>query len=178
MTPLYDRMLDQVDQLDLNNREVCRLVLSTVTVAYRPLQLQELGVVCNLPHNISRNFRSIERAVDLCGSFLTIRNDTIYLVHESAKDYLMDYGRTALFPVEAVHYAVCLRSLETMSVTLRRDIYHLRHPGTAIEDLRPPIPDPLTAIRYSCLYWADHFRGGSLPRSSFPHAFSAAERSI
>lgn len=43
-----------------------------------------------------------------------------------------------------------------MSKTLQRDIYGLRAPGYPIEIVEPPLPDPLTAAQYSCLYWVDH----------------------
>jgi hypothetical protein len=43
-----------------------------------------------------------------------------------------------------------------MSMTLRRDIYNLRAPGTSIDQIKQPDPDPLAVVRYSCLYWVDH----------------------
>ena len=49
-----------------------------------------------------------------------------------------------------------MKSLETMSKTLRRDIYRLRALGYPIERVELPDPDPLAASRYSCIYWVDH----------------------
>jgi hypothetical protein len=43
-----------------------------------------------------------------------------------------------------------------MSRTLQRDIYGLHTPGMTIDQFKQPDPDPLAAIRYSCLYWVDH----------------------
>src|SRR5690606_15762193 len=40
---LYARMMDTIQQLDEENREHCRSLLSLVTVAYRPLRLAEIG---------------------------------------------------------------------------------------------------------------------------------------
>src|SRR3954466_14559148 len=37
LEPLYDRMLHQVEQLQRKDPEFCRLVLSTITLAHRPL---------------------------------------------------------------------------------------------------------------------------------------------
>jgi hypothetical protein len=45
---LYDRMVDQILQLTKRNSEICRLLLSTATVAYRPLHLPEIGSLCGL----------------------------------------------------------------------------------------------------------------------------------
>jgi len=94
----------------------------------------------------------------MCGSFLTVRDGYVYLIYQSAKDYLMGSTQTAIFPtgLEAVYSIMFSRSLEVMSATLRWDIYHLRHPGTAIEHVGTPTADPLAAVRYPCLYWVDH----------------------
>ncbi|KAK8900837.1 hypothetical protein QC760_010601 [Botrytis cinerea] len=43
-----------------------------------------------------------------------------------------------------------------MSPILRRDIYNLHAPGISIDQFKQPDPDPLVAVRYSCLYWVDH----------------------
>jgi hypothetical protein len=49
-----------------------------------------------------------------------------------------------------------LRSLTTMSMTLHKDMYDLKEWGFNVEDIKPPNPDPLTALRYPCIYWIDH----------------------
>jgi hypothetical protein len=51
--------------------------------------------------------------------------------------------------------AIYKRSIDAMSI-LRRNIYTLTDYGFKPKDLRPPNPDPLVPIRYSCLYWVDH----------------------
>jgi hypothetical protein len=43
-----------------------------------------------------------------------------------------------------------------MSLVLRRDVYGLIAPGLQIQDVQAPDPDPLAAVRYSCVYWVDH----------------------
>jgi predicted DNA-binding transcriptional regulator YafY len=61
--------------------------------------------------------------------------------------------------MENTHYVVYTmfsRSLEVMSKTFRRDLYGLRASGFPIEMVEPPVPDPLAAAQYSCLYWVDH----------------------
>jgi hypothetical protein len=55
-----------------------------------------------------------------------------------------------------VHHKLFSKSLQLLSTTLQRDIYHLSHPGIAIEDVTSPSPDPLAPARYSCLYRVDH----------------------
>ena len=94
----------------------------------------------------------------MCGSFLTIRDDKVYIIHQSAKDFLSKEASHNFFPrgIGDIHHSIFVKSLETMSKMLRRDIYNLRALGYAIERAKQPEPDPLSASRYSCIYWIDH----------------------
>ncbi|CAI4212399.1 unnamed protein product [Parascedosporium putredinis] len=53
LNELYDLMMVQIQQL--KDWGLCQLVLSAVTVAYRPLHLTELAIVSGLPKYISEN---------------------------------------------------------------------------------------------------------------------------
>src|SRR5205814_204663 len=138
--------------------ELCRQVLSIVVTAYRPLHLQELHVLSGLPAQVQDVNQSTATIVKMCGSFLTIRNDNIYIIHQSAKDFLSKEASHDLFPcgIRDIHYSIFSKSLQVMSRTLRRDIYSLRVLGYSIERVEQPDPDPLAASRYSCIYWVDH----------------------
>jgi hypothetical protein len=143
---LYDRMMQQIQRLNRRNPEFCRLVLSAATLAYRPPHLAELTVLSGLPKNISANTKYVREAVALCGSFLTVQdNGFVYVIHQSAKDYLSDRAATAIFPTgrAEVHRGILQRSLQAMQETLKRDIYGLGHPGFTIDDLKIPDPDPI-----------------------------------
>ncbi|KAG4433647.1 hypothetical protein IFR05_010867 [Cadophora sp. M221] len=65
LEPLYDRMLRQVEELPRKNPEFCRLVLSTITLAYRPLHLLKLGALSNLPQQIASNFDEVIKLENL-----------------------------------------------------------------------------------------------------------------
>ncbi|PMD55345.1 beta transducin-like protein HET-D2Y [Hyaloscypha bicolor E] len=158
LEPLYDRMLRQVEQLQRNDPEFCRLVLSTITLAYRPLYLLEVGALSDLPKQISTNLDRVMKIVNKCGSFLTVRENRTYFIHQSAKDFLFGKAFHRVFPSgkAEVNYRMFSRSREVISRTLRRDIYGLHAPGFPIEKVEPPVLDPLAAVQYSCLYWVDH----------------------
>jgi NACHT domain len=158
LEPLYDRMLRQVEQLQRKDPEFCRLVLSTITLAYRPLHLLEVGALSDLPRQISSNIEKVVKIVNKCGSFLTIRENRTYFIHQSAKDFLLERAFDRIFPSGKadIVYTMFSRSLEVMSKTFRRDMYGLHTPGFPIEKVEPPIPDPLAVAQYSCLYWVDH----------------------
>ena len=73
---------------------------------YRPLQLLELGVVSRLPNKIAGNAKNIETIVKRSGSFLIVRDKTVYFVHQSVRDYLIEKGDLSVFlsgPVATHH---------------------------------------------------------------------------
>ena len=154
---MYHRMLNNIKRRERDS-EFCRHILSAATVAYRPLHLAEIGGLSGLPEQVMKSMENVRRIVAKCGSFLTIRDDQLYLIHQSAKDFLSERASTLLFPcgVAVTHYEILIRSLKHMSDKLRRDVYGLGAPGFLIDNVRVPDPDPLATVRYSCVYWVDH----------------------
>ncbi|KAF2490874.1 WD40 repeat-like protein [Lophium mytilinum] len=125
---LYDRMVDQIQQRKASISEVCKLMLSIATVAYRPLHLSEIGSLCGVSKDIVKE-----------------------------TDYLSDEARATFFSSqEKTHQDIYIRSLELMSDTLKRDMYSLNEPGFPIDKVQVPTNDPLETSRYSCVYWIDH----------------------
>ncbi|KAL2782847.1 hypothetical protein BJX66DRAFT_345468 [Aspergillus keveii] len=153
---LYDQMLEQIDQLKGRRRDICLTILSMVVFAYRPLHLLEMCRMMNR-HKV----QDVENAVAMCGSFLTIRDEYVYLIHQSAKDHLDKvHARTTILKDRSVvHHQMYNHSLEALSATLHRDIYCLKNPGVRASEIAAlrPDPDPLFDLRYSCTYWLDHF---------------------
>jgi len=154
LVPLYGRMLDEIGKN--GDSATSQRILSTATLACRPLHLEELRTLAGLGE-----MDDMERAVNQCASFLTIRQDYAYLIHQSAKDYLGGHAPKAVFPdgEASAHRVILLLSLEAMSASLHRDMYDLRQPGSLIAETPRPGPDQLSRIRYACVYWVDHFLG-------------------
>ncbi|KAK4232906.1 NACHT domain-containing protein [Achaetomium macrosporum] len=158
---LYRRMMDQICNFeDTEDTTLCKRILAIVSVVYRPITLDELTALVDTLEGVSGNYEVLAEIVGLCGSFLTLRERTTSFVHQSAKDFLLKQARDEIFPsgVEDVHHTIFSRSLRVMRETLRRDIYKLGAPGFSIDKVRPPDPDPLAAVRYSCVYWINHLR--------------------
>ncbi|PWI64386.1 hypothetical protein PCL_10524 [Purpureocillium lilacinum] len=155
---LYGRMMKQIQRLKRSDPELCWLVLSAAILAYRPLHILELGLLSGLPDEISSKAERVQAIIKMCGSLLTVRDDRVYIIHQSAKDYLSGEAASTMFPsgLEEAHHGIFLRSLHSMRCSLRRDIYGLRHPGLLIDDLKIPDPDPMASLRYSCVRWVDH----------------------
>jgi NACHT domain/Heterokaryon incompatibility protein (HET) len=153
---LYWQMLEQIRASD--NADLCKRMLASIAIVYRPITLNELTSLIEMLEDMADDPESVREIISLCGSFLTIREGTIYFVHQSAKDYLFKEAIDEIFPSgkEEAHYVIFSRSLEVMSKTLRRNIYSLGAVGYPAEQVEPPEPDPLAALRYSCIYWVDH----------------------
>jgi hypothetical protein len=153
---IYQRMTNQI--CDSEDAGLCKHILAVVLAAYRPLTLDELTSFVDVPNGVYGNDEALLEIIGLCGSFLTVRERIIFFVHQSAKDFLLKDASHEILPsgIEDTHRLIFSRSLQVMSRTLRRDIYNLRAVGYSIERVEKPDPDPLTASRYSCVYWIDH----------------------
>ncbi|USP79361.1 uncharacterized protein yc1106_06635 [Curvularia clavata] len=154
---LYRQMLDQIRKSSSARR--CLRVLAVTTVLYRPVAVAELVVLTKQLADLVDDLESVREIIGLCGSFLTLRDDTVYFVHQSAKDFLITQASNEVFPngAECVHQDIFAKSLTVLQKTLDRDLYNLQAPGYPIEDVRLPLLDPLAVSRYPCIYWIDHF---------------------
>ncbi|KAH7080198.1 WD40-repeat-containing domain protein [Paraphoma chrysanthemicola] len=147
---LYDRMLKQIQQLKPKNLEICRLLLSSSCVVYRPLYLAEMGSLCGLSGRVSVLAKDVRKIAAMCGSFLTVRDDQVYLIHQSAKDYLSDKMRDTIFPSQGtIHHNIFSKSLKLMSNVLKRDMYSSSAPGFPIDKVQVQVDNPLATMRYS-----------------------------
>jgi hypothetical protein len=154
---LYKRMLQQISESD--SAEICLHVLAVTAVLYRPVTVAELVVLTKQLADFTNDLDSVQEIIGLCGSFLTLRDNTVYFVHQSAKDFLVITGSNKVFPDGAgcIHQDIFQRSLTVLQKTLRKDMYNLQAPGYPVGDVKPPILDPLATSRYPCTYWIDHF---------------------
>ncbi|KAL2890790.1 Vegetative incompatibility protein HET-E-1 [Ceratocystis lukuohia] len=151
---LYKQMLQQISESE--DAQLCKDVIAKVLVVYRPVTLEELHVL--VEGLTSVGMEEVEEVIKSCGSFLTLNDNTVSFIHQSAKDYFLDQALDQVLPcgIAQQHQMVLVRSLDLLCKTLERDIYHLKAPGSLIDEVSPPDPDPLAAIRYSCTFWVDH----------------------
>ena len=97
LTKVYDRMMKHIQQLQRRYSRRCLLALSEATLAYQPLHLREIHIVAGLQEEV-QNLEDLERITNMCGSFLTIRDNYVYFIHQSAKDYLTTNASALIFP--------------------------------------------------------------------------------
>ena len=153
---LYKRMVEQICNSD--NADLCKQILALIAIVYQPITLKELTSLVEMLEDMSSDLESLGEIIGLCGSFLTIREGTIYFVHQSAKDYLVQHASAEILPDGRTieQHRIVSQSIKAMDKALQRDVYGLRHPGCSIDKVEHPDPDPLAPIRYACVYWVDH----------------------
>jgi hypothetical protein len=156
LTPFYDRIMEQIKKLPQRNLKRCLLVLSRASLAYRPLRLHEMHIIAGFGEEFT-HLEDLQRIVHMCGSFLTIRDNHVHFIHQSAKDYLTMNASAAIFPsgTGKIHHEIFMQSLNALSKTLRQNIYTLSGPGPVTGNIIPN-PDPLVPISYSCLFLFNH----------------------
>ena len=153
---LYMRMLQQIRIS--GDAKICLQVLATTAVLYRPITVAELIALVEQLKDYVDDLNLVREIISLCGSFLTLRDDTVYFVHQSAKDFLFIKAFHNVFPAgtSCVHREVFIKSVSILHKTLHRDMYSLQAPGCPVEDVKLPLLDPLAASRYPCVFWIDH----------------------
>ncbi|OCL04248.1 beta transducin-like protein HET-E2C*40 [Glonium stellatum] len=156
LNDLYWRMVDQIKNSE--HAELCKRILAVISTVYRPIMLDELASFVDMPDGVAGGYKALSEIIGVCGSFLTLREQAISFVHQSAKDFLVEKAPNEIYPsgIEYVHLDIFSRSLQVMSKKLRRDVYGLGAPGFPIDQVKQPDSDPLSPARYSCIYWINH----------------------
>jgi len=101
--------------------------------------------------------------VSHCDSFITVREEAAYLVHQSAKDYLSDTKSLFCLGRENEHANTARLCIEVMSNTLKKNICSVKPSGIDPSDVdasRIIAHIPFHA-QYACLYWVDHLQQAS-----------------
>lgn len=158
---VYERMLQVVQDEPPECADLCMRILRTTTLACRPLHLQELGTVVTLPDWLrgddSSNFPGLIDLIERCGSFILVHKDTIYFVHQSAKDYLTAGSGFRNFPFDRSqeHRSIAENCLDTLNACLKDHQF----PDPASLSKQEPSEDEswlLSRITYACSYWIHH----------------------
>lgn len=170
---LYARILQRVPSIA---SERIKSILTWVLLAIEPLSLEELGIACEIDYvdelkqvRKAGVMQSIEADIKLSGPILKIHRGRVYLVHQSAKDFLIseqvqpgieNYGKEYLINEAESHSklaATCLKYLsfdEFRTGPLPISDNVVRNQSRLFKaHLRKHM-----FLKYSAKYWADHFR--------------------
>ncbi|RFN48968.1 hypothetical protein FIE12Z_6816 [Fusarium flagelliforme] len=106
------------------DQEVCKAILATVTAAFEPLSLAELASSDERLACFQSDLETLSSIVTCCGSFLTLRNNIVYAVHQSVRDYLVTSSDIFPSSVSAQHYSIFQSTLQRIQATLHRNVYN------------------------------------------------------
>lgn len=152
---LYAHVLQKLDES--GRGDMCRRLLAVLAVIRRPLMLPELTLLLN--KGAAESPGRLAETLQQCCAFLAVYDDIVYFTHASAKDFLNSWKSSddaIAAIVKEANLEIFSKSLEGMSLALRRDMYDLRRPDITIDEIQPPDTSPLVALQYSCVYWVDH----------------------
>jgi hypothetical protein len=152
LSELYGFIMTRIERGLKPDPQYCKDVLRATVLVYRPLSFSELAILTGLPPAIEP--RTI---VEKCGSFLITTGNTVNLIHQSAKDYLVSPDRPDIFPSPEIgHRDLAVRSLTALNV-LKRDLCGINDYGPLSSDVKAKIDlKPVEPFAYSSCYWIDH----------------------
>jgi hypothetical protein len=156
---IYSRMLQRIQA---KQREVSRAILRWVTMAARPLQLQELATAVGVIVTSSKITveQATRDAITHCGPLLKVQEQEVSLVHQSARDYLLRKERDSDAVLEAfrldtegAHLELARKCLDYIA---QSDLQY-----RAI-DLKAELdPRESALLRYATLHWPEHAKSCS-----------------
>ena len=160
---IYSRMLRQVERswrTESTRQNIIPDILRWVTVAIRPLTLQELTTAMALTTEVN-DARVIRDQIFICEPILKIQSDDqVSLVHQSAREYLLrekldDDPILEVFRIEAEEAHAQL-GRTCLDIVERSDLCHER---LDLEDRSSLQNSPL--LKYAALHWPEHLGSSS-----------------
>jgi hypothetical protein len=160
--PLYDRILLQVKE---TQQQHIAAILRWVVGAVRPMSLAEISAV--IPIDGSERFRShrvIRDLVNHCKGLLVITGETVNLVHQSVKDYILAQGPNSnkpkifCFKENVIHEEVARKCISYLQCGALAD-GPVTEPSSKFADQMIPAWETMfPLLSYSILNWPTHAR--------------------
>lgn len=160
---LYDRVLAEIPE---GSMETISTILKWAVFALRPLTVEELGIACAIDgasyvslESIPPEIRhGIQGDLGLCVTLLKVKNDSVYLFHQTTKEYLLRRSSSEtvidrlLLPPQEAHARMALTCLifldfPELNQLLRRQVPHTR-----------AIDRKLPFLHYARYHWGSHVR--------------------
>lgn len=169
--PLYDRTLSQIEGQAGESSDVdeCKAVFRSMSIASQPLRLQELWFAADLDQGTFECEQNVQALLEGCGSFVTIRHDTVYFVHQSARDYFAIGPGQRIFHggYRIAHGEAAVHCLDWLTSNLHMDICEFGDPSILASEVDTERKNACLgpALRYACRYWSYHVENAGLRQS-------------
>ncbi|KAJ5169209.1 uncharacterized protein N7482_004803 [Penicillium canariense] len=150
---IYSRMLLGIEG---SQQEVCSRILRWVTMALRPLTLQELAAAIGTQSSdLISGDQAIRDQIAFCGPFIKIDKQEVGLIHQSARDYLLRENcdsnpilETFRINAEETHFQLAQACLDCIGNSRLRYV--------PLHSLDAPQDPPL--LSYAVFHWPEHAR--------------------
>ncbi|KAI4608182.1 hypothetical protein J4E80_009190 [Alternaria sp. BMP 0032] len=160
MDKLYKRTLTEILDTDEEGKKLTRAILSIVVCAMYPLTVAELANALKIHLRITLLEHAIKSA---CGNLIFVdRSSRVCLVHQTARDYLLNYGLFETFATNSTnaHHSLATLCLEYLKSSQMRPVRMLASPGPSTVRIDRRLETSPFA-QYACLHFSDHVRRGT-----------------
>ncbi|KAG8532994.1 uncharacterized protein KY384_001776 [Bacidia gigantensis] len=165
----YDRMIAEINKGNPSDIKLSLRLLKVILLAFRPLNVLEIGGITG----ISENDMPVQRLIDRCGSFIKLNGTFIEVIHQSVRDYLTKPSAQALLDSyeEFGYGAMALNCLAHATKQLRPNLVGLETPGSVftpegeewnnLAHVKYPV---LLSLNYAGPLWAKHLESAGPSR--------------
>ena len=151
---IYSGMLLRIES---SRRHTSSLILRWVTMAIRPLTLQELAAAISIPSAFITADQAVRDLVTFYEPFLKVHEHEVALVHQSARDYLLREEPDGSPVLEAFRIKPEEAHLELARTCFDCIEYSaLQYAPQDLNDASCLLESPL--LLYAALYWPEHAR--------------------
>ena len=157
---VYRRILDEIEQGDSMVSKTCLSLLQVIMLAYRPLDIAEAASMMDSTDKVM----DLDVIITRCATIIRRRENTIELIHQSARDYLAgDEGRARLIQFKAYeHGEIAFRCMSMLSKQLRFNIANLTHWDADIQSTTPLVTCARFAgLNYAATSWVNHLKNAN-----------------
>lgn len=169
----YTRILDKSP-----NKERARKLLNIVLAAMRPLTLQEMNVALAMGEDIKcyadlesycwRSDSAENTIKNICGLFVTVVEQKVYLIHQTAREFLLGENSAnashLLKTGSAQRWRKSFHVYQAQRVMARTCIYYLCMQGLPVHDAarlrsEEDIEEAHAFLLYAATHWTQHLGG-------------------
>ena len=163
MESLYSQMLNTISTQPLRQRLKATRILTWAACSWRPLSIAELNVVLEPEFG---GFLDLETTIiRICGHFITVNNSKVYLIHSTARDFLLNGsdGSSPFVNCRSGHEHIATACLKYLSSNNWRRVFKTIRNSHSLMNKKSKANQLIAAekdypfLSYAACYWAYHF---------------------
>ncbi|KAH7308586.1 WD40-repeat-containing domain protein [Stachybotrys elegans] len=144
---LFAYLDTRINQLPYQDPQNCRRILSIAAAVYRPLHVDELATLAQLPQWVH-----VTDMLTSCYGFLEMRGKSVHFLHQLSKDHAIEMAKSRHGGSEYLHLFLIQRCLDVLSDFF--DSNPQNQHGDAAMVLT--VEESLTPVIYALSHWMKH----------------------